>query len=195
MGYAELEALVRAQLPKHTPYVVLGESFSGPIAASLAGAPPSGMLGAILCCSFLRNPQPRLTAVGGMLRFAPLKLTPVHALAPVLLGRYSTLALCSALARALGQVSSGVLRARLRAVLEVDVRLHLARAKVPVLYLQADKDRVVPARAAAEVKANLPSATVVVLAGPHLLLQANPADALKVIKHFLLGLPSAGPQA
>lgn len=56
MGYVELEVLVRSQLPHDANYVVLGESFSGPIAASLSAAPPPGLMGIVLCCTFLRSP-------------------------------------------------------------------------------------------------------------------------------------------
>jgi pimeloyl-[acyl-carrier protein] methyl ester esterase len=35
MGYAELEALARAALPEEGPFVILGESFSGPVAVSV----------------------------------------------------------------------------------------------------------------------------------------------------------------
>lgn len=188
MGYAELEVLVRSKLPQKGPFVVLGESFSGPIAASLSAAPPPGMVGVVLCCTFLRNPRPQLAVFGGLLRFAPLKAAPVVAMAAVLLGKFSTAALRSALSAALDQVSNATLRARLRAVLNVDARASLAAAKVPVLYLQADQDYLLPASAAMEVKASLPATKMVSVHGPHLLLQACPTLAATAISHFILGL-------
>lgn len=42
LGYAELETLVRAELPGSEPFVLLGESFSGPIALAIAAKPPAG---------------------------------------------------------------------------------------------------------------------------------------------------------
>ena len=41
LGYAELQALARAAMPEKGPFVILGESFSGPIAISLAAASTS----------------------------------------------------------------------------------------------------------------------------------------------------------
>ena len=35
LGYADLEAFARAALPTDRPFVILGESFSGPIAISI----------------------------------------------------------------------------------------------------------------------------------------------------------------
>ena len=55
LGYDELERLVRAQLPAGQPFVLLGESFSGPLAISIAASPPPGLRGLILCCSFART--------------------------------------------------------------------------------------------------------------------------------------------
>jgi len=188
LGYAELEQLVRVQLPQTGPYVLVGESFSGPIAASLSAAPPPGMVGVVLCCTFLRNPRPKLAVFSGLLRFAPLKEAPAGAKAAVLLGQYSTAALRTALSHALAQVSNDTLRARLRAVQQVDARVSLAAAKVPVLYLQARQDYVVPASAGLEVKASLPAAALVAIAGPHMLLQACPVSAAIEIKRFLQGL-------
>ena len=185
MGYAELEQLVRAQLPRNERYVVLGESFSGPIAASLSATPPPGLIGVVLCCTFLRNPRPEFAVFGRLLGFVPLKAAPVFAISPSLLGKHSTVVIRSALSKALAQVSNATLRTRLRAVLQVDARASLAEAKVPVLYLQASQDRLVGASAALEVKASWPSTSVVFIDGPHLLLQACPATAATVVVRFL----------
>lgn len=38
LGYTELEAVARKAIPKEGPYVILGESFSGPIAVSLGAS-------------------------------------------------------------------------------------------------------------------------------------------------------------
>ena len=64
LGYAELETLVREALPRDRPYVVLGESFSGPVAIRLAAKPPAGLVGLILCVTFAKNPYPLFGWVG-----------------------------------------------------------------------------------------------------------------------------------
>ncbi len=60
LGYAELEALTREALPRDRPCVVLGESFSGPIAIRLAAERPPQVVGLILCVTFAKNPYPLL---------------------------------------------------------------------------------------------------------------------------------------
>jgi pimeloyl-ACP methyl ester carboxylesterase len=184
MGYDELEKFVRKRLPKKSSYVVLGESFSGPIAARLAGSPPRGLAGVILCCTFVKNPRPRLSAPRWLLDRVPAKTVPVLAMAGVMMGRYSTSNLRVALGRALAQVSDATLKSRMLAVQSVDATQSLAVAKVPVLYLQAAQDYVVPKGAAAEVLAHLPSTTVVSINGPHFLLQTCPIAAAAEVARF-----------
>src|SRR6185369_2945536 len=55
-GYEELAGLVAAALPKDGPFIILGESFSGPLAIMAAHAQPPGLKGIVLCASFARSP-------------------------------------------------------------------------------------------------------------------------------------------
>src|SRR4051812_42890566 len=79
LGYAELEAIARETIPKEGPYVILGESFSGPIAISLAASAPAQLKGLILCCTFIRNPRPALSFFSPFLRLLPVGSVPVSA--------------------------------------------------------------------------------------------------------------------
>src|SRR4051812_12633896 len=63
LDYAEHEAIARAALPGDAPYVILGESFSGPIAIRIAASAPANLMGLVLCCSFARSPQPLLACL------------------------------------------------------------------------------------------------------------------------------------
>ena len=51
-GYERLEEVARANLPADGPYVLLAESFSGPIAISIAASVPKGLVALVLCCHF-----------------------------------------------------------------------------------------------------------------------------------------------
>jgi pimeloyl-ACP methyl ester carboxylesterase len=109
----------------------------------------------------------------------------------MLLGAFSTAALRSALARAVAQVSPSVLRARLQAVLSVNVSAKLAALKVPVLYLRASHDRVVPSSASELVSQSYPNVKVVQVEGPHCLLQAAASESAQVIRGFLREVQNA----
>lgn len=184
LGYPELEAVALAALPAG-PYVLIGESFSGPIAISLAASASDQLKGLVLCCTFARNPRPLFGSLRPLVDFFPLALAPVSVLARLLLGRFSTQALRLALEKALAQVSVPALRARLKAVLAADVCAKLSAVKVPVLYLRASQDLVVPASASRRVAQLNPRTKVVEMEAPHFLLQAAPSESARVVAAFV----------
>lgn len=69
-------------------------------------------------------------------------------------------------------------------VLLVNVRSQLANIRVPVLYLQATRERVVPAAALADMQRVLPGIRVARIEGPHFLHQARPAPCAERIVMF-----------
>jgi pimeloyl-ACP methyl ester carboxylesterase len=190
LGYSELTELARAALPKDRPFVILGESFSGPIAIALAAQNSEMLRGLVLCCSFARSPHPALSALRALLPAISTRLAPYGALSHFVLGKYSTSGLRRALVDAIERVSPLVLRARLRAVLMIDVRENLATIRVPVLYLGASQDRVVPKKAWTTVARECPQARRLEIQGPHFLLQTNPKDCAKAVSEFVGGLNS-----
>lgn len=185
LDYSQLEAIARARLPTGQPFVLVGESFSGPIAVSIAASAPSGLRGLVLCCSFVKNPRPALGLVRALTGILPVGAVPTGILSFTLLGRFSTPLIRRALKQSLARVSSKALRARIRAALGVNVASLLTRVRVPVLYLRATEDRVVPRAASRLVSQLLPEAKVIELEAPHFLLQAAPVEAARHIGSFM----------
>lgn len=184
LDYLALETIARAALPTDKPFVLLGESFSGPIAISLAATAPAGLIGLVLCCSFASNPRPWLGKLPLVLRL-PIKRIPMKLSSWFLMGRHANRELRSAFERAMSLNSAPVLQARMRAVLDVDVLAKLEQLQLPILCLCGTEDRVVP-KSAAEVFCRLaPHARIVKLAAPHFLLQAVPTEAASVVSRFI----------
>jgi pimeloyl-[acyl-carrier protein] methyl ester esterase len=177
MNYAELEQFVRAHLPNERPFILVAESFSGPIAISLAASKPAGLRGLVLVCSFARSPIPVPSVLSPLISRFPVKLIPSRITAALLLGHYASRALRKRLSAAISKVHPAAWRARLGAVLSADVAVHLSSIRVPVLYLRAAQDRVVPRRASELIGKLLPSVKVVELEAPHFMLQAKPAES------------------
>lgn len=182
--YGELEAPVAAQLPIEEEFVLLGESFSGPIAIKLAANRPRGLKGLILCCSFAKNPRPTLGLFRGIVDFMPSK-PPMALLETFLGGRFMTPALRADFARVMELVSPRTLKRRLVEVAKVDTVAALRTLAVPVLYLRATEDRLVPEAAARLIVQVTPKASVVDLVGPHFLLQTAPVEAAGIIQAFM----------
>ena len=135
MDYAGHEVVARASLPVDRPFVLLGESYSGPIAISIAASAPPGLIGLVLCCSFARNPRP---ALSWLRRLVPIVPTRIPAALPCwfLLGRFSTPRLENAIAHVLAQIAPAAFRARLTSIIDIDATARLADVRVPVLYLR-----------------------------------------------------------
>jgi pimeloyl-[acyl-carrier protein] methyl ester esterase len=89
-----------------------------------------------------------------------------------------------ALAAALVQAPTALMRVRLREVLEVDYSERAPGVTVPVLYLQAAQDRIVFASSARHLQSLWPALQVVTLRGPHLLLQARPQESASSVSAY-----------
>jgi pimeloyl-[acyl-carrier protein] methyl ester esterase len=193
-GYAELEALARASLPTDRPYVLLGESFSGPIAISIAASRPPHLVGLILCVTFARNPLPLLGPMPWLLPLVPFGLAPMRVISAFLLGRFATVPLTDALRVTFDKVSTQTFKARLGAVARADMRPALTNVRAPVLYLRATEDRLVPRHCADGIARLATQTRIVDIEAPHTLLQVAPAAAAAAVKAFIATLPATAAQ-
>jgi pimeloyl-ACP methyl ester carboxylesterase len=187
LGYGDLEVFARKALPSR-PYILVGESFSGPIAIGLAASAPAGLLGVVLVCSFARSPMPLPVFLRPMAVHFPLRRVPAWIAGKMLLGRYSTPGYRDKLSSSIARVRAAVWRARMRAIVSVDVVAQLRRIDVPILYLRASEDRVVPPAAADLVARNARDLRIADLDGPHFLLQVRPRESAERVKAFARGL-------
>jgi pimeloyl-ACP methyl ester carboxylesterase len=184
LNYAEHESIASSFLPQHGPYIILGESFSGPIAISIAASNPPGLVGVILCCTFARNPLPFHARFKPLLGLVPFNLIPKVLQSPFIFGRFTSPSLRAEQGEAVSRVSNRALRARIRAVFEVDVSSKLQQITIPILYLQASEDHLIPARAAEHIRRIAPAVRIVKLEAPHLLLQTVPSAAAEIVGGF-----------
>ena len=64
LSFQEHVEFARKKLPKKEPFVLLAESFSGPIGLQLLDKPPANLIGVIFVATFARYPSPFLLDVG-----------------------------------------------------------------------------------------------------------------------------------
>jgi pimeloyl-[acyl-carrier protein] methyl ester esterase len=183
LSYLQLEQLARAALPLSEPFLLLGESFSGPIALRIAADPPPNLVGLVLSTTFANKPLPLARLLAWLARITPVRAIPSHVFSYFLLGRWSTTVLRKALQRALSDAGPSVLRARARAALEIDVTASLGNISVPTLALHASEDRLL-GRSALRKLVKIRGIRVVTIAGPHLLLQSAPDACAEAIAEF-----------
>jgi len=170
-GYDALTELLAPQLPQSREFVLLGESFAGPIALALAARRPAGLRGVVLSASFVRYPHDVLRALASLVRVLPARAAPMPLVTRYLLGRWDSEPCRHWLLEAIGDVPPEVLRDRVVAALDVDATAALREVEVPLLYLRASDDRVIGRGPADEIVALARDATIVDVEGPHFLLQ------------------------
>jgi pimeloyl-[acyl-carrier protein] methyl ester esterase len=185
LGYDELEALVLAALPRGRRFILLGESFSGPLAIRIAARSPAGLVALILCATFAKNPFPWLGWARPLAAYLPLKSLPRWVRAPLMWGSASPQRAPAQMERAMAGVSHDVIRRRIGALLAVDETPALARLRLPILVLEAAHDRVISAAASRRILSVQPGAELAQIHGPHLLLQTRPAECAAAVLRFI----------
>ena len=185
LDYAGLEKVARASLPNDRVFFLIAESFSGPIAISIAASAPPGLLGLILCASFASNPRPVMS------RLLPLSILPVRNMPAAIAcwftyGSFVSADRRSAFRQAISAVSGPAMKARVRAVVAVDVSAKIKHLQVPVLYLRGAADRLIPRDAFKKMHRQLPSMQLIELAAPHFILQTVPEAAALAVGQFAL---------
>lgn len=187
MSYAELADWVSDRLPTED-FTLLGESFSGPVAAMVAARQPPNLRALVLCATFVRNPRPGVSLASPLTRFLPMSRTWARLSSPLLIGTGAPVALRDTYVESVGGLPSRVLQARLREVLSVDVSDRLARVSVPVLYLRATRDRLVPPAAGKWISILRPDVQTIDIDAPHGMLQAAPLACAEAVGTFVRGL-------
>lgn len=191
MDYETLAGHVERRLPRGEPFLLLGESFSGPIAIDLASRNPPGLRGLVLCATFATSPQPWFKPLRALLRL-PLPILPARLMMPAMMGAWTTPEWTRREQKAIDALDARTARRRLSNVLEVDCAELVGRISYPILYLQASHDRLVPASNWTRIKSLAPHASFTKLHGPHFILQAQPAKAADAIKRAFHDMLDAG---
>jgi pimeloyl-[acyl-carrier protein] methyl ester esterase len=185
-NYAKLFALVNEATAGLEQFVMLGESFSAPLAVRLAASNSPNLVGLIISTGFVCNPFPKW----GFLHKAASRPLLFRISPPDFVVEYFSLGssppsdLKQSVRRAVRSVSPRVLADRVHQILSCDVREDLARVKVPVIYLQATDDRLVGSGCFDEIRKIQRSAMLASVDGPHMILQRQPRPCASIVAEF-----------
>ncbi|MBV9226597.1 MAG: alpha/beta hydrolase [Acidobacteriaceae bacterium] len=183
LTYEQLEAYVLERLPTGRSFLLMAESFSGPLALRLTERIGPDLRAVILVCSFASRP---LGWWGLLLSRLPLGLMlrlplPDLILRYFLLGRTASDALVRRTREVISAVNQEVLVARLRQALTVDYGARAILCSTPVIALYATNDRLLGRRACQSISKMCPRATVQAISAPHFALQSVPADVVRTL--------------
>ena len=188
LDYDHLAEIVRQRIPTSGSFVLLAESFSGPVAARLLDHPR--LSGLILCASFLHTPRSVLLRVLARL---PLSLLlrvycPTFILRFACLGNNCPNSTVKLFRSAIKNVQPSVLEYRLRLLSDFNDLRKIAQTKAPICYLLPSKDKLLPSSCAKDICDSGASVVVRKVKGPHFLLQSSPEEAVAAICEFGNGL-------
>lgn len=188
MTFQEHVAFARRHLPKQKPFVLLAESFSGPIGLQLLAEPPDNLVGVIFVATFAHYPSPFLLDAG---RFLPQGLL-LKLFSTTLFSRFFCLGGASASSvklfrTALDSVKLNVLSNRLQILAELPPPPDTDFSGA-CLYIQPRSDRMVSSRAIPPLQRHLPQLQVEQLSGPHIILLAQPETGAHLISDFVAAL-------
>jgi pimeloyl-[acyl-carrier protein] methyl ester esterase len=186
MSFRDLAGTLRGSLPVEEPFVLVAESYGAALAILVAAMEPPNLQGVVLCSGYATTPLRgwrRVLAIDTMRMLAHFTI-PGWVARYLMVGDEAPGALVQSVTDAVSWVTPKVLAGRVREALHVDVRGELAEVKVPVMYLQPTRDRLVDAGCLAEMRA-VKVGEVVEIMGPHLILEAEPALCAEVVASFV----------
>lgn len=192
MTYSELCYSLKDELP-NTPYVLLGESFGGPLAMMLSRHADENLKGIIFCASFVKNPQVLAEKlIRPFLKPKHLqKKTPAWHIKTMLTNGVTDNALIHNIQMATAELSREVYFYRLREIADVDVTDILECCELPILYMRATRDRMVYESSMKLVEKHAKTLTVEKFDAPHMLLQTLPKQAANSIRTFIENIKSS----
>jgi pimeloyl-ACP methyl ester carboxylesterase len=171
------------QLPNSDPVSLVAESFSGPIAISLLANKKLNFEASVLSATFCKSPLPFLTQIS---KYVPEGLFASNPASKAFLdlfvtGRGANLEVRNKARELLNQVSPRQFQNRIGLVNEVDVTDELKEIEVPLLYIQATKDRIVLADSGTEIKKHAKKMEIEKVVGSHMILQTQPETCAELI--------------
>jgi len=157
----------------NTPFILLGESFSGPLAYRLAIRKPKGLRGVIF-------------AALPLLRHLPMPLalaTQPRLLRALCLGRTAEEDILQRVRREIRRLNPSLLRARLETLAALQAPAQALG--LPCLHLWPQQDRLVASAAAERLPQFCSDIRQIRLDGPHFILQTRPKVCAQAIAEFM----------
>ncbi len=183
LSYQELISYVCDKLPKDNDYVLLAESFSGPIAYEISKKENERLKAVIFVASFIQPPN-KLLSLAKVIPFyflIPKKLP--EFILRLLLGSWANKELNLLINKALSKVSSQAMEFRVKEM--ACLSTHIEPIEKNCIYIQANSDNLVSQRNAISIESVSKNFKLFKVEGSHFVLQVNPEDCSKIISNEL----------
>ncbi|SDP92743.1 alpha/beta fold hydrolase [Ectopseudomonas guguanensis] len=167
-----------------TPFALLGESFSGPLAYQLALRQPTGLRGVIFAASFLSRPNPALTLLAHLPIPNALATQP-WLLRTLCLDKTADAHMLQRVQREIRRLDPRLLRTRLATL--ASLQAPTQTLDLPCLHLWPQQDRLVADSTAERLSKACTDIRQIRLDGPHFILQTRPQACANAIVEFIQG--------
>ena len=193
INYENLLPLILARLPVDEPFILFGESFSGPLAVMISANRPANLVGVILCATFVTPPRPFVGwAIRLLARPSIFSVFPTAQRLKAIIGGNATPEILALFSQVHAVLKPEVAAFRVRTVFRVDARDQLRLCDAPMLYIAAENDKVVPDRNIKIIRKIKPNLQVVTIDAPHAIPLARPVQVAAAIDSFAALLQSNG---
>jgi len=182
LGYSELVGYVLSKLPKEE-FILVGESFSGPIAYQVALKKPDNLLSVVFVATFLASPNKSLLNLTNIIPTKYLLKMPIPNLVAkkYLFGVGNTSENVKLFKKSLKLVPSRVLSFRLREISKL--KESHEPCDIKAIYIQATNDKLVPNSSVEAFKKVCKNLSVIRIKGTHFILQTNPAACAEILEN------------
>jgi len=180
-SYEFITEHVRQRLPQNDEFILLAESFSGPIAYKLLLEEVSGIISVVFVATFLTRPSVLTTLASTFLPGFVFRRSFATDLAvkALIIGPDAGADLTAAFWAACEEAGFGVIKKRLKSVASLSSPIH--KISKPCHYLQAERDFLVPGHNYLVFQKHFENIKLYRINGPHLILQSRPGECAKVI--------------
>ncbi len=184
LTYEQLVKRVSDMVPSSEPYVIVAESYSGPVACLLAAHPVGDLRAVVFVASFASLPWGRIGP--WIAKLVPTALfrsrMPAWILRWIFMDADTRPEMISEAQDVIARVRPDVLAQRLRDSLNADFVPMLRDSTVRMVCLFPESDRLLGTRALRRLLAARPDIETVRIAGPHSILQCAPARSLAILQ-------------
>lgn len=182
--YLYLGEYVKDSLPAND-FIVIAESFSGPIAAQLARQKIKNLKGFVFVATFLSSPNTTLLSIARRLPIKLLTKSPGarYFIKKLFLGNHAGNHLIEQFQSTVNQVPVNVLKQRIQTMQKLTFQEFNNR--LPAVYILPDSDKLVPKSKVKEFQKCFSHLQVKEIDGPHFILQAESKNSANIIIDFI----------
>ncbi len=185
-SYERLTSQALSLMPEKEEFVLIAESFSGPIAVRIANAKLENLKGIIFVASFVNAPLKLPQRFSKIIKL-PLVRSKLFLRGGQFFtfGRWTTSALNDQLYDAVNQSQPNVIQSRINSILALDDTVRFIEISCPIGYIRPTRDKLISKKLLNKMHGLKPEMLIEKVEGPHFILQTKPVECANAISKII----------